>query len=236
MKILTILALLSVVLTGCVKQEDYDALAKKNEKLEQKVEDLEEENDNLRAEIKQLKETLNSVPAQTDTDTAKNTSDDTGIIELYNKTFTNEDSGSAIEILIYYVDGDDKVSAISSYTMPSPSYFNNQYEAEASSALYTSYMIEIAKYTQYFTATTKTDEYYSPILFTNNDNNTGYTFFSFTRNNTPAYSIDDCDWYSEFYDNMNNPQYDCKETRWVIDVFNTIGKEMDDINDLTKEN
>lgn len=55
MKRLVVIALLSVLLTGCVKQEDYDALVKENAKLESKVEKLEEENDELRTELEKAK-------------------------------------------------------------------------------------------------------------------------------------------------------------------------------------
>ena len=54
MKRLVVLALLSVLLTGCVKQADYDKLEKENEELKDEIDDLNDEIDDLKKEVKQL--------------------------------------------------------------------------------------------------------------------------------------------------------------------------------------
>lgn len=78
MKKIVVLSLLAVMLTGCVKQADYDDLVKQNAKLESKVESLEEENDELRSELTKLKETPSPTPTIVETapDTTTNTSSD----------------------------------------------------------------------------------------------------------------------------------------------------------------
>lgn len=61
MKKLTIVALSAILLTGCVKQEDYDALCKVNAKLEKQIERLEADNDVLEDENAELRNTLNGI-------------------------------------------------------------------------------------------------------------------------------------------------------------------------------
>lgn len=91
MKRLVVIALLSVLLTGCVKQEDYDALVKENAKLESKIEKLEEEIKDLETEAQNLKEqnTLSS------TTTQKN-DDNTLFTKFYTDEKTNEMLGASV--------------------------------------------------------------------------------------------------------------------------------------------
>ena len=100
MKRLVVIALLSVLLTGCVKQEDYDALVKENAKLESKIESLEEENDELKDEIKKLKETPtpttpdnDSNVETTDTGNKFTTDDTTDGVKLFSKIYDDSKNG-----------------------------------------------------------------------------------------------------------------------------------------------
>lgn len=79
MKRLVILTLLAVLLTGCVKQEDYDALYKENAKLEKKIERLESDNsilkdkyNDLQSEYEILKQALDDKPNTTTTHVTQN--------------------------------------------------------------------------------------------------------------------------------------------------------------------
>lgn len=230
MKKIIVLSLLAVMLTGCVKQADYDDLVKKNAKLESKVEDLEEENDELRDEIKKLKEAPATNVTEETTETPKDTVDTGNVvnaIDVYNNTFTNSDSGSTISIHIYYVDGDFNI--ISSYTMPTESYFDDVCKAEAAAALYTCYIKEFGAYSEYYMATVESDSYYKPTIFSNADNDTGYTFFAFDRKNKPCYSIEECDWISEFYNDMDNKKYNSAETSWIISCFDETSSALADL-------
>lgn len=245
MKRLLPIALLSFLLTGCVKQADYDDLQSKYDKLEKKYEDLEEENDELRDEIKKLKE----VPTvETTTDTPGNTSeeltmpnivtnpDGTMTVDVYNNTFTNPDSGSTISMLIYYTD--DGMQFLSSYDMPQDSYFKDSYKAEAASALYSLFMLEMGK-SGTINSCSLTDEYYGTTIFSNENTDTGYTFFAFDRKEYPCYSIDECDWFLEFQNDMENKKYSSTETSWIIDCFNTVAEALNtysnNLNGITEQ-
>lgn len=222
MKRLLLLALLSVVLTGCVKQEDYDALAKKNEKLQQKVEDLEEENDDLRAEIKQLKEK----PTETISEASPtpNSNSENTLMELYNKTFTNPESQSSISFTVYYNNGE--IQLMSDYQMPSHSYFDTDYQAEASAGLYCAYILTMVETCSYTTATCNSNEYYNSIISTA-ANDDGYIFLTNSRNGNVAYTKNDRDWYEDYMANMTNDRYSSSELGWVSDTFTTFANEFE---------
>lgn len=248
MKKIIVLSLLTVILTGCVKQTDYDDLQKKYDKLQSKYEDLEEENDELRDEIKKLKEIPVVETAETTAETSDDTSkeltmpnvvtnpDGTMVVDVYNNTFTNPDSGSTISMLIYYTD--DGMQYLSTYNMPQDSYFKDNYKAEAASALYSLFILEIDK-SGTITANCQTDEYYGTTIFSNENTDTGYTFFAFDRKNYPCYSIDECDWFLEYQNDMDNKKYSSAETSWIIDCFNAVGEALttysNNLNEITKQ-
>ena len=130
MKKIVVLSLLAVMLTGCVKQADYDDLVRQNAKLESKVESLEEENDELRAELTKLKETPSPTPTIVETapDTTTNTSSDNGT--LFFNSYKDEKTGELILVGVSL--NDDNVKSLNVIYNPSdfdldyPSLYENK--------------------------------------------------------------------------------------------------------------
>lgn len=225
MKRLFVLALLSVVLTGCVKQEDYDALAKKNEKLEKKVEDLEDENEDLKAEIEQLKEQPKQLKEQP-------IAVDQAIHEVYNKTFTNPTSKSTISITMYLNNGD--VQLMSSYQMPPHSFFRSDYEAEGAAALYCAYILTLLETNDFTSGMCESDEYYDSLISTA-ENDDGFIFVTSSRNGSVAYTEQDRDWYTDYMSDMENDRYSSSELAWVSETFTSFENDLTNIADRIKE-
>lgn len=235
MKRLVVIALLSVFLTGCVNQSDYDDLVKKNEKLEKKVDSLEEENDDLRAEIKELTEKPVESTVETTSDTIpKPYVDDKGnvMMEVYDKTFTNPESGSEITISVNYLNG---VIFVSNYKMPPHSYFDNDYQAEGAAGAYCGYILAILDADNSYTSgVCQSDEYYNSAIATA-DNDEGYIFVTSSRNGSVAIYENERDWYLEFAADMDNERYASSELTWIMDTFKTYTEDMQDITAKIKE-
>lgn len=119
MKRLVVIALFSVLLTGCVKQSDYDALVKEKEELEIQIDELQRYNDGykhenevLREEIKKLetenlKEQNNLSPSPT---TTQENDDKTLFSKFYQDEKTNEMLGATVSL-----DSDGNKQLIVSY-------------------------------------------------------------------------------------------------------------------------
>lgn len=243
MKRLVVIALLSVFLAGCVNQSDYDDLVKKNEKLEKKVDSLEEENDDLRAEIKQLKEKPVETPATPSNEANAETTNDTDLapffdengnllMDIYDKTFTNPESGSTITITMEYVN--DGVWFSSTYQMPPHSYFDNDYQAEGAAGVYCGYILTILENNYYTTAFCKSDEYYNTSIVTA-ENDDGYLFMTSSRNGSVAIYDNERDWYLDFAADMDNKRYASSELAWIVDTFNTYTNDLQEITAKIKE-
>lgn len=120
MKKIIVLSLLAVMLTGCVKQADYDNLVRQNTKLESKIEDLEddiddlkdennklkEQNEQLQEENKELSDKMNiSIEESTDIDIPTTT--DIQNETLFNKEYKNNNTGDRIWVIIDKKDGNN---------------------------------------------------------------------------------------------------------------------------------
>ena len=118
MKKIIVLSLLAVMLTGCVKQADYDNLVRQNTKLESKIEDLEddiddlkdennklkEQNEQLQEENKELSDKVNiAIDETTEIDISDTT--DTQSNSLFSKTYKNKNTDDSIMALIDEKDG-----------------------------------------------------------------------------------------------------------------------------------
>lgn len=114
MKKLAVLALLSVLLTGCVSQADYDELEKENAKLKKKIEKLEDEISELESNQNSSKPIQNNSKTN---DTETTTPSRFFTVENYFDQYTNDETGELITCSLY-TDAQQNPMCIIDYSIP----------------------------------------------------------------------------------------------------------------------
>ena len=227
MKRLVVIALFSVLLTGCVKQADYDNLVKENAKLESKVESLEEENDELKDEIKKLKETPTAINNDnntkvTDNDTFSTTNDnEISGEELFSKQYKDAKTGESISVSIV-LDDNKKLLYLNYYASDFDLEYPSLYENKCAAFLGMAFNLK-----DEHCLITVVDSYsYCTLMFMYND---GLSVLSSKdRDGTMHLNTSDGtvgDWLQEKFDSNEQP-IETSSVIWMADTITQIQKDI----------
>lgn len=232
MKKIIVLSLLALVLTGCVKQEDYDELVKDNANLESKVERLEEENEELRNEIEELKisptptETPvveTSIPEPIETIEMNLTPSDG---ELLFKSYESLETGDKI---ILSVEDEDDNRSLSIMYLPSEYYSDDPGKYELKCASFLAYATALAENNNYHINIV--DSYlYCYVTYSGMDDGTAFVTSSDRNGTTHINQIDGkiADWITEAIDKADQIET-IDIIVWIYDVSTRIKKDIEGI-------
>lgn len=231
MKRLVILTLLAVLLTGCVKQEDYDALYKENTKLEKKVERLEADNAILESEYEDLKSDYESLKQTLDNsnfpDTQVSQSNQSAAstrfftIDDSDNDFNNSDTGENISY-IAQTNGQQKPDCLIIYTLPFIENANiKDYEAKITWLVteMDDYFAEkqFENYTIYVYTPQGIDRDVTSVMLLG-------TNYGVSGHNRDGSEADEPDWFIDSCVDIINNGF---EDKWLIDTIEQMKSEID---------
>lgn len=230
MKKIIVLSLLTIMLTGCVKQADYDNLVKENAKLESKVESLEEENDELKDEIKKLKETPtpttpdnDSNVETTDTDNKFTTDDTTDGVKLFSKIYNDSKTGEAISVSVTLKDDNSKLLSLTYLPSDFDSEYPSLYENKCAAFLGMAFNLKEGNQLSILIV----DSYsYCSLMYMFNDGLS--VLSSHDRDDTFHLNTSDGkvgDWLQEKFDSNEQP-IETSSVIWMADTITQIQKDI----------
>lgn len=228
MKRLVVIALLSVFLTGCVNQSDYDDLVKKNEKLEDKIDSLNDEIDSLEEKIDDLtneNKELKALKDTTNNSASPNTTKESDF--MFSSRYEDNKTGNAITAYVSLTKDNHKKLNILFFPSMDDIKDTTTHEDNCSYFLMTALALCLKYETNYYDIEIIDTEAYCSISYDSNGDIIP-SITSYDRDGTFHNSDIDhetADWFkSDDY-----TQFNPSNMKWLSDTINQIEKDIEGI-------